>query len=310
MSEPVTPALSLRDHIAAETAPVAVVPETAPVAPVTATPEDEANSPKPDAELSDAARTLRNSRLDQRKAKLRQEVTELNELLRQRKELRAHLAEAPRETPAAPASRPAPVTDPRDPEPTFESFSAANPTHPDPYAGFVRAQAAWDRRQEQRQASVTQQQTRAEQDWSARVAEYHQRAEAARQKFSDFDVVTSEFFDRHSNHPHSQAIAAALGSADASAEVAYHLATHPQDASRIFALDPVRIALEIGKLSAVFTAPPKETLKPQTTAPAPPSQTVGAGVTASADDPNTRSFKDHIRIENTRERERRIAGSR
>lgn len=302
---------TLRDHIAAMEAPSQpLAAESAAPAPVVdeTTAEAEADSTRPDAELSEAGRKLRGNRLDARKAKLHTEITELNELLRQRKELREQISAVAPQPPAPTAARPA--VDPGDPEPTFESFVAANPNHADPYAGFLRAQAAWDRRQENKLASAElsrQQQIAAQRQ---ALGHYETRATELRAKHSDFDAVTSAFIEQYAQHPYSQAVAAFIAHDPAGAQVLYHLAKTPDAAKSLFA-PGVNPFVELGAVKATVTAATRRPeTKPITAAPAPPSQTAGTGATATHDDPNTRSFGEHMRIENARELERRRAGMR
>jgi hypothetical protein len=305
--------LTLREHIDAAEKNLSDVPN--PAAPKVDPPvadekvaEQEADSTKPDAELSEAGRKLRGNRLDARKAKLHTEITELNELLRLRKELREQIAPAQAPQQSAPAP-PSVVADPRDPEPTFESFVAANPTHPDPYAGWNRALAAWDRRQEALAADLTRQQQQAQVAQRTALSTYESRASEVRAKHSDYDAVTQPFIEQYANHPYSQAVAGFLAHEPLGAQVLYHLAKSPDVANALFA-PGVNPFVELGAIKATVLAASRPVTTPVTSAPAPPSQTAGAGATATHDDPNTRSFKDHLRIENEREAERRARGLR
>lgn len=300
---PVTSAaLSLKEQIALNQEGKTEIPNpavaTSPEARADATPEAtaqlEADSTKPDAELSDAGRKLRSSRLDQRKAKLQGEITELNELLRVRRELRDQIAAVVPQAPAPAEPRTAgPAIDPRDPEPTYEAFAAANPTHPDPYAGYLRAQAAWDRRQENRAFAVSRQQQEAQGAVQQAVASYQTRASELRTQHSDYDAVVQPLLERYAQHPYSPAVAAFLASDPDAARVIYHVAKH-QDAEASLFSPQSNPLVALGELKA--TVKGSSRTKTTSTAPAPPSQTAGTGATATHDDPNTRSTREHFRI--------------
>lgn len=294
--------LSLKEQIAFNRegkTDVPVTPKAAPVAPVAGdekVAEAEADSAKPDAELSEAGRKLRTNRLDQRKAKLQTEITELNELLRVRKELRDHIAAvAPQQQTLAAESRPAAqAIDPRDPEPTYEAFVAANPNHVDPYAGFLRAQGAWDRRQEQRAFAESRQQHEAHGAVQQAVQSYQTRAQELRAQHSDFDAVVQPLLERYAQHPYSPAVAAFLASDADAAKVIYHVAKFKDAETTLFSPQSNPL-VALGELKATVRGAiaPAKTI---TQAPAPPSQTAGNGATATHDDPNTRSTRDHFRI--------------
>ena len=174
----------------AEAAKPAVVEPTAEVVAA------EADSAKPDADLSEAARKLRSNRKDERLKKIAAENDELARALHLRKTLRSELDQLAPGHSTPDASRHAGTTtaiDPRDPEPTLESIAAANPNDADPYALWQRELAKWDRRQEQRAADAVrhadEQRTQATQV-RAKLAEH---GEAAKGKYSDYDAVILAF---------------------------------------------------------------------------------------------------------------------
>ena len=307
--------LTLREHIAAETPPV-VAPVVTPVAeptpvvadavaPAVPEAEAEADSTKPDADLSAAGRALRANRLDTRKAKLRTEITELNELMRQRKELREQIAAVTPPAVADPRTA-IPAIDPRDPEPTFDSFVAANPTHPDPYAGTERAWNQWDRRREQKAAEQSRYAQQAEHASREAVTSYQTRAAELKATHSDYDAVTAPILDTYANHPYSTAVASFLGSDPLGPQVLYHLAKHP-DAERDLFAPTSNPLVVLGEIRATVKASLTPKTTPVTSAPSPPSRTVGSGASVT---PDTRNLADHIRVEEAEIAERRRRGYR
>lgn len=116
------------------------------------------------------------------------------------------------------------------------------------------------------------------------------RQDAARSDFADYDQVVSAT-DPETGAPKwpcSQDMAAAIRTSDAGGYLAYHLASNPEEARRISALDPHSQVRELGKLEATLeagrktAAQPPESDKPKpktaTDAPKPPeNQARGAG---------------------------------
>jgi hypothetical protein len=294
--------MSLREHIEAEARPAeepqpqAVVAE--PV--VEAAPEDEADSTKPDQELSDAGRALRQGRLDKRIAKLK----ELNEQLRINKELRAN-PERPAPAPLAPTAGVAPAGTTDDPEPDPKAYPAEEY---DP--AYIRAVAKWEARQTFK--AVHQQS-------SARVAQEERSRSldvietATREKYSDYDAVTATLADALTQHPYAGVIPEFARTSKVGGDVWYHAAKDEEASADLIAartaFDVMRV---LTRIEARLLEPAKPAApKPITAAPAPPSQTVGGS--ASAVEPDTRKgvpLKDHIRIEEAEIAERRKRGYR
>lgn len=140
----VTSATQTEDEVRASFGQPAADPPPAPVAaPASAAPDaaaldQEADGPKPDAEVSEAARTLRRSRADQRKAKIQGEINDLtrtreherSELERERRERAAAAPPKPASAPAAVAPAPAAAdAAPKFAFPDFDTWQAAG--HPD-----------------------------------------------------------------------------------------------------------------------------------------------------------------------------------
>lgn len=131
----------VRENLGVPAEPVAdVKPE-----PVVKAEEAEADSPKPDAEVSEAARKLRSSRSDERKAKIQREIDDAvkereavrGEAARERAEVarlkkeREGLASPPAEKPGDVTAQPAAVAGPAAPKfdfPIYADWLAKNPT--------------------------------------------------------------------------------------------------------------------------------------------------------------------------------------
>lgn len=112
------------------------------------------------------------------------------------------------------------------------------------------------------------------------------RQDAARSDFADYDqVVNSTDAEGAPKWPCSMDMAAAIRTSDAGGYLAYHLASNPEEARRISALDPHSQVRELGKLEAKLEAarapkadPEQPKPKTATSAPKPPeNQARGAG---------------------------------
>lgn len=130
----------------------------------------------------------------------------------------------------------------------------------DPEA-YVEALADWkfDQRmakhseQSQRESEAQRQEREAYED--AQVA--RQKLSAGAKKYADFDEVTG-----NPDVPITRVMAKAIVESDISADLAYHLGTHIEEAERIANLPPTRQAIELGKLEDKLKAPPKPTQTP------------------------------------------------
>lgn len=101
------------------------------------------------------------------------------------------------------------------------------------------------------------------------------RQDAARAKFADYDA---KVIDGAHNWPCTQEMAEAIKTSDAGGELAYHLASNPDEARRISALPPIAQIRELGRIEARLDAPSKPQAKTATDAPKPPNgQARGAG---------------------------------
>jgi hypothetical protein len=96
----------------------------------------------------------------------------------------------------------------------------------------------------------------------AMLESYHEREEAARDKYDDFEQVAY-----NPSLPITDAMALAIQASDIGPDVIYHLGLNQKDAQRISRMDPILQAREIGIIEARLTAEP--TLKKTSNAPAP-----------------------------------------
>ena len=120
---------------------------------------------------------------------------------------------------------------------------------------------------------------------SARLDAFHERAAEAREKFADFDDVVM----KPAQLPMSQDTQSLVLEMDESAEVIYHLAKNPSEASRINRLSEREKAFELGKIASRITqAPPRKT----TQAPTPVSAVAGKTSGGSGFNPATASVQE------------------
>lgn len=200
----------------------------------------------------------------------------------------ARLAQQP-QTPARQEAAPQP---PAQAQPQAPPLTRQKPTEDDigvglkyeSYGAFVEDLAEWkaeqrDAAREAKQAAASWQQTR-----TARLQAHQTREVALRGQVSDYDAAIAAV-DR--THQPSAVLVDALLSSDRSAEVAYWLATHPQDYAQLIqeslsvnqpsAVGLVRAVLE-SRLPAVV--PPARPVRPVAAPPA-PVQPVGSGSRAT-----------------------------
>lgn len=88
------------------------------------------------------------------------------------------------------------------------------------------------------------------------------KAEAAREKYEDFDEALSFM------PPIPQHVAEVLAESEFEADLAYHLANHPDEARKLNSMSPAMAGREIARLEARFNQP-KPVAKPVTKAPPP-----------------------------------------
>ena len=91
---------------------------------------------------------------------------------------------------------------------------------------------------------------------------YHDREEAARDKYDDFEQVAY-----NPNLPVTEFMAQSIQASEIGPDVLYYLGSNPKEADRIARLAPILQAKEIGKLEASLSSNPP--VKRTSTAPAP-----------------------------------------
>ena len=125
----------------------------------------------------------------------------------------------------------------------------------------------------------------AQQQQTQMLEAYHEREEAAREKYADFEQVAY-----NPKLPITDVMAQTIQASDVGPEVAYYLGANPQDAARISKLSPFLQAKEIGKIEARLASDPP--VKKSSSAPAPITP-VGARAAAnqSYDTTDPRSTK-------------------
>ena len=91
---------------------------------------------------------------------------------------------------------------------------------------------------------------------------YHEREEAARDKYDDFEQVAY-----NQSLPITEVMAQSIQASDIGPDVLYHLGSNPKEAARIARLPAILQAKEIGKIEASLTSTPP--VRKTSTAPAP-----------------------------------------
>jgi hypothetical protein len=180
--------------------------------------------------------------------------------------------------PTSPPSPAAPVTGATPPSP--EAFA----TH----AAYVQAVAQWTVEQHEavKEATTTHQ---------AITTAWEQQEAQAKTKFSDYDEALDAATTRY--HP---AVLQAIQTSDQGAEVAYHLATHPEEAQRIAALAPVAALRALGRLEAqlqvtpVAADPSPAPTPPPTPLPPPLTPVGGAGPGGSSVSPDQLPYDEYV----------------
>ena len=140
----------------------------------------------------------------------------------------------------------------------------------------------------------------AEHQQRALLDAYHDREDAARDKYDDFEMVAY-----NPGLPVTEAMALAIQASDIGPDVLYHLGSNPKDAARIARLDPILQAREIGRIEAQLEATP---VSPKTSnAPAPiapvTARTTGSPAYDTTDPRSTKSMSTSEWIEAERLRQ-------
>ena len=135
----------------------------------------------------------------------------------------------------------------------------------EPKAEDFDSHEAWVKASIRYEAKKLLEEEKAQAETSKRQQSWNDKAEQARSKYEDFDEALQD-----APAP-SPSVAEVLAESPLGAEVAYHLATHPDIYRRINQLGPVAAARELGILEASFAvkseAPKQITKAPKPVAP-------------------------------------------
>ncbi len=122
---------------------------------------------------------------------------------------------------------------------------------------------------------------------------WEQQEQQAKTKFADYDEAIDGDTTRY--HP---VVLQAIQTSDQGAEVAYHLATHPEEATRLAALPPVVALRALGRLEARLEAPVAaaslDPTPPPTPKPRPLAPVGGAGPGGSSVAPDQLPYDDYV----------------
>jgi hypothetical protein len=228
-------------------------------------PEQEADSPRPDTDVSEAARTLRRNRAEERKAKIQREINDLV-ARRAREQEQLEALEARRKTlDPSPSSPPAPTAPPASAgtaEPNINDFAD--------FADYQRALTAYIKAEvvrEQESARVQAAREASQREAYERRSAHDRRVEQARQRYADFDaVITAPDLP---NLP--QAVLDVIVASDNGPELMYALAHNAERIRKIASLPPVLAVADLGRFAAELEVRTKAPApKPRTSAPPPP----------------------------------------
>ncbi len=155
------------------------------------------------------------------------------------------------------------------PEPQMDDFEDVG--------SYLKALAKWEANQiaDERISRLNRENEEAERKAAAdrQVREFRERTQSflkdGKAKYGDFDVVMQS-----PDLPISPAMRDAMLVADNGVDVAYHLATNPDEARSIFDLQPFQQIQQIGILAHRLSTPQDQ---PSTSAPPPPRTLKGSG---------------------------------
>lgn len=156
----------------------------------------------------------------------------------------------------------------------------------------------------------------AEAQQNARIEALRTRADKAREAHPDFDEVMSRVKGTDADKV-PNFVLSYIQESENSAEIAYHLAKHPEVSQRISKLKPILGIAELGKLEDTLVKPPSEAAKVPAAdsvtpirserggAPAPITPLNGEGTTGINTDPSKMSYKELRAYHRAREAEKR-----
>jgi hypothetical protein len=158
---------------------------------------------------------------------------------------------------------------------------------------YVAARDNWKQSEETRQAD--------QEDRKVILDEYNKKVSEARGKYDDWDEAVAGSNITIPQAAYDEVIESGNGT-----DIAYYLATHPDEAAKLIemrASEARRVITRIGdKLAKEAEKPAAKAEKPKPPAPLAP---VGASATRTGNTLDTVSIKDYIKIRNKQERENR-----
>ena len=198
----------------------------------------------------------------------------INEAVRGQREAERRAEERDREAEhwRIQALRNAPQPQAQDPEGAGEP----DPTdyeHGDLDARFIRDHATFHATRTFREESARAEVARQQRD---QLSAFDTNAAAAAQKHPDSHEVVGRNYERAASLC-TDAMRQAIISSEDGPSVAYHLASNPDEARRIAALDPISQIRALGRLEATLANPAAPPRNPATNAPAATPQVRGAG---------------------------------
>ena len=160
-----------------------------------------------------------------------------------------------------PPQDPEPVPLHQQPEPREEDYPSQQE--------WFSAVRAWDKAQLKQELAREAYQQQVQQSQAAQQRKMVEQAQAARQKYADFDTV----MDRLQTIATVPALDACVHESELGAELAYYLAQHPEEIQRLNQVAqtaPLAMAREIGKLELRLSTPtPGNGTRPTSRPPSP-----------------------------------------
>ena len=171
--------------------------------------------------------------------------------------------------------------------------SVALPSKDEDPEGYAEALA-------ERKAAELLARREAEREQMALLEAYHEREEAARERYTDFEQVAY-----NQNLPITTVMAQTIQASDVGPDIAYYLGSNPKEADRISKLSPFLQAKEIGRIEAKLVAEP--VTKKTSSAPAPiapvTARTSGTPSYDTTDPRSTKTLSTSEWIEQERQRQ-------
>jgi hypothetical protein len=194
-------------------------------------------------------------------------------------ELEAQL-KAPKQTePSKVADKVADVE--KEPDPTQFEYGELDPK-------FIRAMARWEAKQEAKQLESQLQQRLKQVEELEQKKYWEGKREAlvnsGKQKYDDFDEVVVEGIEKN-KFPVSPELAALVLQSEVGADIAYHLASHPDEASAVYTKSPLEQAAYFGRLEARFSANLAAAKKANLTKAPPPPEARARGAGSAGKSP-------------------------